>query len=294
MRAIDSRLQLAVAALCICFPVYESIVLFNRSVPLVWATELHLLSALALCLAALFLWSPQSSLSPRQIWFARVGLLACALLDVLVQVVQGSDYRMLSLMQPFHVLTVAFLAWILGSMTTTQPRALLTQAVALFGPLTVVWGACATWSPLVAVYADSASGGDRAIGQATTAMLVYAASLTLALRQTTQRIVPRGVVVVGLTMFALSQALISTNMRFVPLLLLCGLLFEGLRILRPTAPRFTVFATVLLCVAGYFATLHLTTRIAWDMTAWLGVCVLSACVATALCTVQYRQSGGTV
>jgi len=102
------------------------------------------------------------------------------------------------------------------------------------------------------------------------------------------------VVVVGLTMFALSQALLSTTMRFVPLMVLCGLLYEGLRVLRPTAPRLTVFTTVLLCVAGYFATLHLTTRIAWDLTAWLGVCVLSACVATALCTVQYRQTGDTV
>jgi hypothetical protein len=294
MRSNDVRLQLAVAVLCICMPVYESLVFFNQSVLLAWAAELHLLSALALSLAALFLWSPQSSLSALHLWFVRVGLVGCAILDVLVQYVQGSDYRMLSLMQPFHVLTVAFLAWILGSMATTQLHPLLPTVVALYGPLTVVWGVCATWSPLVAVYADSTSGGDRAIGQATTAMLVFAASMTLALRQTTQRSAPRGVVVVGLTMFALTQGLISANMRFVPLLFLCAILFEGLRILQPTAPRLTVFATVVLCVAGYFATLHLTTRIAWDMTAWLGVCVLSACVATALCTVQYRPSGGTV
>ncbi len=293
MRTIDSRLQLAVAVLCICLPVYESIVLFYRSLPFAWVVDLHLLSALALCLAALFLWSPPSSLSPRHVWFARGGLLGCAILDGVVQYVQGTDYRILSLMQPFHVLTIAFLAWILGSMTT-RPQAILTHVVTLFGPLTVVWGVCATWSPLVAVYADSSSGGDRVIGQATTAMLVLAASMTVALRQTTQHEPPRGVVVVGFTMFALSQALISSTMRFVPLLLLCGLLFEGLRVLRPTAPRLAIFATVLLCVAGYFATLHLTTRLAWDMTAWLGVCVLSACVTTALCTVQYRQSAGTV
>ena len=294
MRTIDSRLQLAVAVLCICMTVYESMVIVNRSVPLAWAAELHILSALALCLAALYVWSPQTHVSPRLVFVARGGLLGCALLNVLVQYVQGSDYRILSMMQPFHVLTVAFIAWILGSMTTPQPRAMVTNAVALYGPLIIVWAVCATWSPLVAVYADSFSGGDRVIGQATTGMLVFVASLTLALRQTTQRKSPRGVAVMGLTMFAFSQALLSTNMRFVPLLLLCGLLFEGLRILRPTAPRLTVFATVLLCVVGYFGTLHLTTRLAWDMTAWLGVCVLSACVATALCTVQYRQSGGTV
>jgi len=221
-------------------------------------------------------------------------MLSSAALNVTVQYFQGSDYLIVSMIQPFHILTLSLLVWIIGTIHTTQPATVLTHAVSLYGPMIVVWGVFATWSPLVAVHADSYSGGDRVIGQATTAMLVFVASLTLALRQTTQRTAPSGVVVVGLTMFALSQALLSTTMRFVPLMVLCGLLYEGLRVLRPTAPRLTVFTTVLLCVAGYFATLHLTTRIAWDLTAWLGVCVLSACVATALCTVQYRQTGDTV
>ena len=294
MHTMNERRRLAVAVLCIGLPLYEAIGFFNRSTPLLWATELHLWSALALCLAAFYLWSPVTPRTPRQVWFVRGLMLSSAALNVVVQYFQGSDYLIVSMIQPFHILTLSFLVWSIGTLHTTQPATVLTHTVSLYGPLIVVWGVFATWSPLVAVYADSFSGGDRVIGHATTAMLVFVASLTLVLRQTTQRTAPRGVVVVGLTMFALSQALISSNIRFVPLLFLCGLLFEGLRFLRPTAPRLTVFATVLLCVGGYFATLHLTTRIAWDITAWIGVCVLSACVATALCTVQYRQSGDTV
>ena len=292
MKTIDSRFRIGIAILCLSLPVYESFALLQPDALLQWASSFHLLSAVALCIAAVLFWNTAHASKPVAAWSVTLLMVSVAFLDVGMQWVQGTDYLILNMMQPFHVISITTIAWIIGSRTAHSADAVLAHSIALFAPLVLLWGVIATWSPFVAVYAESYGGGDTLVGHGTTCMLAFVASLTLTLRRSTTQTGTPGLATIGMFVFGLTQALLSQNLRFIPLLLLCGGIFDALRWKWPHAHRLRVIVPTMICVTGYFVTLHSTTIIAWDMTTWFGVCILSACLCGALSSVGFRAQRG--
>ncbi len=273
---------------CLGLLIYESYAFVHRTAPLQWFTALHGCTALALGMVAAYTLYERLHQSGAQSVVWPVGLIVVAGLDVGMQWYQGSDYLLSSLLQPFHVLAIALLIWrmttIADKPTASYGEALLTHGAALIG----VWGVAATWSPLVVVYADQYSGGDTLVGQGVTCLLAFVVSLVLTARRTIHTNVQHGVMLGVLFGIGVSQAVVSDSWRFLPLLLVTGLCFEGIRMWRPQAKRLSLIVCAAIWLLGYFATLHRTSIIAWDTTTWVGLCVLGICLAGVLSAVRMR------
>lgn len=278
--------------LCVFLPIVESFAFLHRNAPLQTFFGLHGGTALALLLTAFIDWQTRqvdASAHPY-LSFIHVGLLVLACVDVAMQWVQGSDYLLSSMLQPFHILAVGMLAWRIVAIARRFAPEFGSPILVVGAPLMLLWGVAATWSPLVAVYADQYGGGDTLVSHGATCLLVFVATLVLTvLRASREGISPSSLAALCV-IFGVSQALVADAWRFVPLLVGTGLTCAILTARWPHAHRLVPIVSALVWLFGYFATLRYTTMIAWDLTTWLGVCILGIILAAILATVSFKPN----
>jgi hypothetical protein len=292
MSNLRVRAVLALFWVCLLLPILESHAFLHRTAPFQDFFGLHGGTALALVVMAFVGFHTEKKMPTpsRPQWQGRFGLLIAAMMDVAMQWYQGSDYLLSSMLQPFHVIALGVLVWSIIEAARQSIPSFGAQVLVVGAPLIVFWGVAATWSPFIAVYADQYGGGDTLVSHGATCIMVFVATLVLTLNRASTQNAPRWCLIAVIGVFGICQGLMADSWRFVPLLLGTGLTYELLSWRWPHAQRMLTLMTVAVWIVGYFATLHFTTMIAWDLTTWLGVCILGILLAAILATLRYKPT----
>lgn len=254
-------------------PGIETYALLHRSAPLAAVAEYHLLSAGALLILLLLLGRQLS------VWH-RATFAVAALLDVAIQWQSGAEYVMLSVLQPAHIIVL----WGIVRMSQVErPQdGTAWQLVRVATPLLLLWGSGAVWSPFVTTPPESYTGGERLISLGMTTLLGCVATLVYTLLRW-QRSGASPVAWVGaIAVFAVQQAWLAESVRFVPVIVLAGLIPMFILRLQSAARLLASASLAIVLSGGVMLTVRLTSLLAWNITLWFGALVLCLLGAVAL------------
>lgn len=215
----------------------------------------------------------------------------CGAADFIWHTVYGFEIDISAQMSPPHIVlacVIATLVSIPSHQRDANGRLTLWGSISGGLAATMMLTLTQFMSPLSSVYAELYSG-DTARGLGVTGFLIFAGAWMLVLLWMRRQHAPRGAFVLASMLLGITQACISDEWRFVPLLVVTSLLCEYL-----FAPENVPYRRILYCWAvsfslGYFGILHYQQSLAWSPSIWGGVVIMTLGIAYGLSALQAER-----
>lgn len=235
----------------------------------------------------------QAPLRAHRLGFALLPIVVvCGIADFLWHTVFGIEIDISAQLSPPHIVLACVIATLV-SLPSAQRHSNgdLTLWGAVSGGLAATMMLTLTqfMSPISAVYAEIYSG-DTAIGLGVTGFLLFASVWMLVLLWMRRNHAPRGSFMIASLLLGVTQALISDDWRFVPLLVLSALICEYQFPTQYVPHRRPLYGWAITFSLGYFGLLNYWYTLAWKPSVWGGVVVMVIGLAYALSALQPERT----
>lgn len=239
------------------------------------------------------------------IWFVAplrwplVATLGATLFDIGWHVTNSIDTAYLHLVNPGYLLlnmTLITTIWQIGRLIRFNHPHTRASALVMTVPTVLGWNIFVSHSPLTAVYAEIYGGGEALIGQGSSSLFIFVAMWSGVWTWMRLKSIPFGTFTIITIILTFSQIAIKGEWRFAIIMIGAALIVE---ISHARWPKHWHLNSVLWTICfggGYFATLSLTTTIAWETTVWSGIFIIMMIISYALARISnpYHRTTGAI